>query len=873
MTAALLVSSSLGALLGLAGPGAAQDQFAEGGKRYLPFDEDPTSSVAAGDLDGDGDADLVLGSFRSMPTRIYINTGDGSFANETAARMPVNTEYTFAVALGDIDGDGDLDLVVASRHINHLYVNDGTGVFADVTNPQLPTPGEETNALAFADVDSDGDQDLVLANARYQGSPMASRLFVNDGAGTFSDVTAVQMPAVALDAYSVALGDVDGDGDPDIVLGCTTFGGERNRLYLNDGAGTFSDVSAARLPDLSYTTLDIALADVDGDGDQDILCANGTFADAQQDRLYLNDGAGTFADATLGRLPAIGGRTSALVVGDVDLDGDVDVVFGDLMPGRGTPNRLYLNDGSGTFAHIGAPQMPAVDGSTQSLAMVDVDGDGAVDLVAGNEWQQDGVLLNDGQGTFVNANGGAQLSTINDRSSDLVIGDLDGDGDDDLLVANFLEQTRLYLGDATGAFTDVTGVQAPTLTGYTVAASLADVDADGDLDVAFATLVGPNRLWLNDGSGTFTDVTATHMPADFNNAFEIAFGDVDGDGDADMAVANHQFQANQLYLNDGSGAFVDASGTHMPAVGSSSSCVAMGDVDGDGDLDLFFGNAGPAQQNALYVNDGAGGFVDVTGTHLPIDNDDTNAAALRDVDGDGDLDLLLANRGDAQRNRIYENDGAGVFADVSAARLPMTSQQSVRLVVADFDADGDDDLLFTGLRPAPHHLHLNDGGGTFTDVSASRLAALGNLEFNAVRPRDIDRDGDLDLVVASNISNRVLANLLRQIDAPTFAVTGGGYEIDVYARHAGGGPTFAVPVLSTQTATIPLPPLGTLGLDPAVMVALPNVAIPQPAGTASLSVAIPLDSGLVGAALHFQALVVQGGSGRLTNVLTDRVLR
>ncbi|MCA8948568.1 MAG: VCBS repeat-containing protein, partial [Planctomycetes bacterium] len=129
------------------------------------------------------------------------------------------------------------------------------------------------------------------------------------------------------------------------------------------------------------------------------------------------------------------------------------------------------------------------------------------------------------------------------------------------------------------------------------------------------------------------------MPADEQFTQALAWGDVDGDGDLDLVLGNYG-QQSRLYRNDGSGVFVDVTATHLPAIADGTSAVALGDVDGDGDLDLVVGESGtnvsPGQERLL-ANTGNGVFVDVTAAQMPVLDDVTYCLALVDVDGDGDL--------------------------------------------------------------------------------------------------------------------------------------------------------------------------------------------------------------------------------------------
>jgi hypothetical protein len=247
----------------------------------------------------------------------------------------------------------------------------------------MPPALDATKALVLGDVDGDSDLDLLVGNL---GEPC--RLLRNDGSGTFTDVTAAQMPNVERETRAIALGDVDGDSDLDLVLGNGLSRGEQNGLFVNDGTGRFSDASATHMPTAwPFPTASIALGDVDGDGDLDVAVGNDELGLGRFNRLYENDGSGRFRDR---ELVYDYFRTFAIAFADVDRDGDLDVVCGD----NDHHDKLYLNDGRGGFRDASWPRLPATSDRTRALALGDVDGDGDVDVVRGSDWLQSTLLIN-----------------------------------------------------------------------------------------------------------------------------------------------------------------------------------------------------------------------------------------------------------------------------------------------------------------------------------------------------------------------------------------------------------------------------------------------------------------------------------------------
>jgi hypothetical protein len=283
---------------------------------------------------------------------------------------------------------------------------------------------------------------------------------------------------------------------------------------------------------------------------------------------------------------------------------------------------------------------------------------------------------------------------------------------------------------------------------------LVDVDADGDLDLFVAEGTDspaprPNRLLLNDGSGVFGDASVTHLPAaPPANSTKADFGDLDGDGDVDAIVAN--LGPEQLLLNDGSGRFVDGSGQLPPAPPLFEDITAdarFTDIDGDGDLDVLLSNENPfnpsptgGAQNRVWINDGSATFIDETATRLPAATDQTAAMLPGDIDGDDDLDVVVLNRG---QDMVLVNDGSGTFTDETAGRFPVTSDTSRGGGLADLDGDGDVDLVVGNSRNEPVALYRNRGG--VFSAAEFRVAPLPGETISGLELVDLEGDGDLDV--------------------------------------------------------------------------------------------------------------------------------
>jgi hypothetical protein len=357
----------------------------------------------------------------------------------------------------------------------------------DATASCLGTTAQWTNKVEVADVDGDGKVDLLLANGgNYSaaGTPEAARVFKNTWGGTANctEISATAVGGFTGLSRTIKAADIDGDGDLDLLTG----GAYQTQaaLFVREGS-SWSDATA-QLPQVLTSIGDVEFGDVDNDGDLDLVLADwgagnpGTNAGGRT-KLYVNNG-GTFTDATPAQMPDVLVRWSwDLELADVDNDWDLDVL---VSCKSCTTSYLFRNDGAGTFTND-ANALPHFS-NNYDFEPMDIDKDGDLDLVTINDGPSvtEHIFVNRGDGTFADETSTRLTGTANPAGADDNVAvwlDFDADGDPDLLIGS-LGADRLLANDGTGKFTLVAGA-TPNDTNATLGLAVADFDGDGRLDV------------------------------------------------------------------------------------------------------------------------------------------------------------------------------------------------------------------------------------------------------------------------------------------------------------------------------------------------------------------------------------------------------
>ncbi|MFG0330715.1 MAG: FG-GAP repeat domain-containing protein [Phycisphaerales bacterium] len=594
-----------------------------GGRRDFLAGPGPRGMVVA-DLDGDGFPDVATadGGYLSQGYTVSVMLHNGRTGGSAAFGPPrsfVVDEFIERLAAADVDGDGDLDLGVGrlSGSGHAILLNDGSGAFGSPTYyAQAPGGSNISPAIAFADVNNDGFPDLISGGAS-NGIPNYGLIAVrlNDRSGRFGPAQTYRLPDWSWIPKRISTGDINGDGSVDIVP-VTPSGRTMDGYYtlINNGSGVFG---TATFYEAAKQTFDALVIDADGDGDRDILTGAN---DSSVLTVHPNPGDGRFL--ILPRF-LVGRISRAMDHGDIDLDGDIDLVTAD------TAIRILRNAGDGTFAPATEYRAPIIP---NSVKLRDLNNDGYLDLVMGSN--SAATALNNGDGTFASSVfipfGGSQVGVVDAF-------DLDNDGFKDIVLTDPGPAHLIHLARNTAQ--GQAYMIMPPLNPGSIPWGLggADLNHDGNIDLVSSIALGLS-VFPGNGDFTFRGVLAEGV-----QAFHFVLTDLNNDGDEDIAALLSQGSfgtteiATMLGYGDGDFAFpvIVPGPTGRESAFRIATEVDAADVTGDGVIDVIV-TANAPNDVSVYAGLGDGGLAEADRYGAGYS---ASYSSIADFTGDGVSDL------------------------------------------------------------------------------------------------------------------------------------------------------------------------------------------------------------------------------------------
>ncbi|MEM7246937.1 MAG: FG-GAP-like repeat-containing protein [Acidobacteriota bacterium] len=717
------------------------------------------NALAWGDADRDGILDLAV-AVPSGPARVHSGSVDGPVV--PAAWTSLAGGDGIDLGWADLDGDGDLALVVASSTGVHVHENDGA--LEDLPFQTVVAPAA-VQALALGDVDLDGSLDLALA---VDGEP--DRVHLNTGGGSFETV-AVWSTMESDPSRDLALGDWNDDGTLELAIASSFLA---DRVHANT-AGSLS-TSISWRSDEAHDSVAVAWGDFDNDRDLDLAIASAN--PLQADRLYRNRPAGLGTGTVWSPPPATAGT---LTWAELDGDGTLELVVG--------------RDGADVVFDAVFPSLTTTPtwtsdrtDPTTAVALGDLRASGGLDLVASHPIAGSAFYRSPRAPLDVEP---AWIATdIRDATCSLVWADVNSDGRLDLAMGNDAgEQDAIFygLGGNLGGAPD----WQADIGLLTRDIAFADWDGDGDLDLAIADA---SFLEVHVNESGVLDTLSSWVADNFAPWTSLAWGDVDVDGDLDLVAGS----AENAYLFDNEtniGGSLATTAFWVSDEIEECNDVALGDLGGDGDLDLALACVDVGDR----VHENIDGRLETTASWRSTEVDRSTSAAWSDVDGDADLDLFISAQLSPAGVRVHRQ-GAGGLLETTASLTISDGAEVAEIALGDWNGDGDLDIARAGAPFGFGTVVETEGGLLFPAASWTNDE---QLDYQAVAWGDWDADGDLDLALgALSEQNRVHQNDLhdgRRARLPETALLPGGIAT---ANSTDKAPGFSSPQVFASPVSI-----------------------------------------------------------------------
>ncbi|MGB5363862.1 MAG: VCBS repeat-containing protein [Aureibaculum sp.] len=825
--------------------------------------------VAIGDINNDGLPDVYLTANRGK-NKLYLNKGDFKFEDiSLKSNTQGNRSWSTGVVMVDINTDGLLDIYVCNAgnlkdddQKNELFINNGDLTFSEMASEYNLADSGFTTHTAFFDYDGDGDLDAYILNNSF--IPVSSlgysnkrdlrsqdwdlpeifkgggdKLMRNDN-GKFKDVSEEAGIYGSLIGFGlgVTVGDVNNDLKPDIYVSNDFY--ERDYLYINNGDGTFKEDIKNRMSHLSLSSMGADMADINNDGKPEIfvtdmlpeederlkntsdferydvykLKQNKDFYNQyMQNTLQLNNGDDTFSEIAFYSGVAQTDWSWGALLFDMDNDGYKDIyvcngIYHDLtnqdfidffanevyqemaisgvktsqdsiinsMPSTPITNYALKNNHDLTFSNNTKNWGFDHPGFSNGAAFGDLDNDGDLDLIVNNLNMPLFVYQNNSKNNYL------KIDLKGDKINPFAVGSIVELFVNDQIIRQELIPSRGFQSSIDYVMTFGVGV-APKIDSIRVIWPNYKVQKIGLTDVNQMLVLhieDATEIFLPQNTKStkqyFSEIKNNLIPhkedpyIDFDyeglipkmqsrEGPAVAIGDVDNDGNDDVFIGGAYNQKGQLYFQKSSGKLIPADFT--TELFFEDTCALFLDVDNDKDLDLIVGSGGNFKNARtgvrVYINKGNAMFED----YKILARVDANISSIapHDFDDDGDVDLFIASLsvpgtyGILPENLFLENDGKGNFVNVikTKAQKAETIGMTTDAIWQDIDGDQKKDLIVVGEWMAPK---IFKNTGTRLDEMSTNLIDYSGW-YNAVEGKDLDNDGDIDLILGNRGLNSI----------------------------------------------------------------------------------------------------------------------